>query len=118
MDNNKVYDFAAIGAGPFNIGLACLTQPIADLNGIFFEKQPDFNWHPGMLLQDTTLQVPFMADLVTLADPTSPFSFLNYLKEQGRIYSFYIRENFKMLRNEYNHYCQWAITKLPEIHFI
>jgi lysine N6-hydroxylase len=117
MDNNKVYDFAAIGAGPFNIGLACLTQSIADLNGIVLEKQSGFNWHPGMLLQDTTLQVPFMADLVTLADPTNPFSFLNYLKEQGRIYSFYIRENFKMLRNEYNHYCQWAITKLPEIRF-
>lgn len=117
MDNNKVYDFAAIGAGPFNIGLACLTQPVKDLNGIFLEKQAGFNWHPGMLLQDTTLQVPFLADLVTLADPTSPFSFLNYLKEQGRIYSFYIRENFKMLRNEYNHYCQWAITKLPALHF-
>lgn len=117
MDNNKVYDFAAIGAGPFNIGLACLTQPITDLNGIFLEKQSGFNWHPGMLLQDTTLQVPFLADLVTLSDPTSPFSFLNYLKEQGRIYSFYIRENFKMLRNEYNKYCQWAITKLPELHF-
>jgi lysine N6-hydroxylase len=117
MNNNPVYDFVAIGAGPFNIGLACLTQPIEDLNGIFLEKQAGFNWHPGMLLQDTTLQVPFMADLVTLADPTNPFSFLNYLKEQGRIYSFYIRENFKMLRNEYNHYCQWAVTKLPELHF-
>ena len=35
-----------------------------------------------------------MSDLVTLADPTSPYSFLNYLKEKGRLYSFYIRENF------------------------
>lgn len=117
MDNNKVYDFAAIGVGPFNLGLACLTQPLADLNGIFLDKRKDFNWHPGMLLQDTTLQVPFMADLVTLADPASPFSFLNYLKEQGRIYSFYIREHFKMQRTEYNQYCQWAITKLPNIWF-
>lgn len=117
MDNNKVYDFAAIGAGPFNIGLACLTQPIADLNGIFLEKGSHFNWHPGMLLQDTTLQVPFLADHVTLADPTSPYSFLNYMKETGRIYSFYIRENFKILRNEYNKYCQWTIEKLQQINF-
>jgi lysine N6-hydroxylase len=114
---NKVYDFAAIGAGPFNIGLACLTRPIADLNGIFVEKGRNFNWHPGMLLQDTTLQVPFLADHVTLADPTSPYSFLNYMKETGRIYSFYIRENFKILRNEYNKYCQWTIEKLKDIHF-
>ena len=115
--DQKIYDFAGIGVGPFNLGLACLAHPLRDLQGVFLDKRPEFNWHPGMLLQDTTLQVPFLADHVTLADPTSPFSFLNYLKEQGRIYSFYIRENFKMLRNEYNHYCRWAIDKLPEVHF-
>lgn len=112
-----IYDFAAIGAGPFNISLACMTQPITTLHGIFLDERPGFNWHPGMLLQDTTLQVPFMADLVTMADPTSPFSFLNYLKEEGRIYSFYIRENFKILRHEYNKYCQWAVQKLGNINW-
>lgn len=114
---NKTYDFIAVGVGPFNLGLACLTAPIENLDGLFFDKNESFNWHPGMLLQDTTLQIPFMADLVTLADPTSPFSFLNYIKEQGKMYSFYIRENFLLLRNEYNQYCQWAIKKLPNIFF-
>ncbi len=117
MKQNIVADFIAIGVGPFNLGLACLTDPIENLNGVFLDKKEGFNWHPGMLLQDTTLQVPFMADLVTLADPTNKFSFLNYIKEQGRMYSFYIRENFLLLRNEYNHYCQWAIEKLSNIHF-
>ncbi len=117
MNQNSIADFIAIGVGPFNLGLACLTEPIDNLNGIFLDKKEEFNWHPGMLLQDTTLQVPFMADLVTLADPTNPFSFLNYIKEQGRIYSFYIREKFLLLRNEYNQYCKWAIKKLPNIHF-
>ncbi|MGN7823287.1 lysine N(6)-hydroxylase/L-ornithine N(5)-oxygenase family protein [Chitinophaga sp. 22536] len=115
--DKKIYDFAAVGVGPFNLGLACLTHSIPDLDGIFLDKRPEFNWHPGMLMQDTTLQVPFLADHVTLADPTNPFSFLNYLKERGRIYAFYIREQFKMLRNEYNQYCQWAIRQLPEVHF-
>lgn len=114
---NITHDFIAIGVGPFNLGLACLTQPIENLNGVFFDKNESFNWHPGMLLQDTTLQIPFLADLVTLADPTSPFSFLNYSKEQGKMYSFYIRENFLLLRNEYNQYCQWAIKKLPNVFF-
>lgn len=113
----EVADFIAIGVGPFNLGLACLTAPIKDLNGVFLDKKEKFNWHPGMLLEDTTLQIPFMADLVTLADPTNEFSFLNYIKEQGRMYSFYIRENFLLLRNEYNKYCQWAIEKLPNINF-
>ncbi|MDE1205613.1 lysine N(6)-hydroxylase/L-ornithine N(5)-oxygenase family protein [Tenacibaculum larymnensis] len=114
---NNIVDFIAIGVGPFNLGLACLSEPIEGLNGVFLDKKDKFDWHPGMLLEDTTLQVPFMADLVTLADPTSPFSFLNYIKEQGRIYSFYIRENFLLLRNEYNHYCQWVISKLSNIYF-
>ncbi|WP_109300125.1 lysine N(6)-hydroxylase/L-ornithine N(5)-oxygenase family protein [Aquimarina sp. AU474] len=116
-NEEKIFDFIGVGVGPFNLGLACLTDPITELDGIFLDKKEKFNWHPGMLLQDTTLQIPFMADLVTLADPTSPFSFLNYIKEQGRIYSFYIRENFLLLRNEYNQYCQWAIRKLSNIYF-
>lgn len=115
--SNTILDFVAIGVGPMNLGLACLTESIAELDGVFLDKKEKFDWHPGMLLQDTTLQIPFMADLVTLADPTSPFSFLNYIKEQGRIYSFYIRENFLLLRNEYNHYCQWAIEKLKNVYF-
>ncbi len=117
MKKENIVDFVAIGVGPMNLGLACLTESIAELDGVFLDKKDKFNWHPGMMLQDTTLQIPFMADLVTLADPTNPFSFLNYIKEQGRIYSFYIRENFLVLRNEYNKYCQWAIQKLPNIHF-
>jgi lysine N6-hydroxylase len=114
---NQIADFIAIGVGPFNLGLACLTAPIEELNGVFLDKADSFDWHPGMMLQHTTLQIPFMADLVTLADPTNPFSFLNYSKEQGLLYSFYIRENFLLLRNEYNKYCQWAINKLSNVHF-
>lgn len=112
-----IYDFIAIGIGPFNLGLACLTAPIKKSNGLFFDKTETFNWHPGMLLQDTTLQIPFLADLVTLADPTSPYSFLNYLKEQNKIYSFYIREKMLLLRNEYNQYCQWVVNKLSNVFF-
>ncbi|GGU85491.1 monooxygenase [Streptomyces albospinus] len=111
------YDVVGIGLGPFNLGLACLTEPIDGLNGLFLDNKPAFDWHPGMMLDSSHLQVPFMADLVTLADPTSPFSFLNYLKESGRMYSFYIRENFYPLRAEFNDYCRWAAGKLDTIRF-
>ncbi|MFI1397641.1 lysine N(6)-hydroxylase/L-ornithine N(5)-oxygenase family protein [Streptomyces sp. NPDC020681] len=110
-------DFIGIGLGPFNLGLACLTEPIDELNGVFLESKPDFEWHSGMFLEGAHLQTPFMSDLVTLADPTSPYSFLNYLKESGRLYSFYIRENFYPLRTEYNDYCRWAAAKLSSIRF-
>ncbi|MEV6307542.1 SidA/IucD/PvdA family monooxygenase [Streptomyces sp. NPDC051840] len=111
------YDFIGIGLGPFNLGLACLTEHIDELNGVFLESKPDFEWHSGMFLEGAHLQTPFMSDLVTMADPTSPYSFLNYLKERGRLYSFYIRENFYPLRTEYNDYCRWAAAKLSSIRF-
>jgi lysine N6-hydroxylase len=113
----KTYDFVGIGLGPFNLGLACLTEPIAELDGVFLESKPDFEWHSGMFLEGAHLQTPFMSDLVTLADPTSPYSFLNYLKESGRLYSFYIRENFYPLRVEYDDYCRWAASKLSSVRF-
>ncbi|MDG9716699.1 lysine N(6)-hydroxylase/L-ornithine N(5)-oxygenase family protein [Streptomyces sp. DH24] len=114
---DKTYDFVGIGLGPFNLGLACLTDPIAELDGVFLESKPGFEWHAGMFLDGAHLQTPFMSDLVTLADPTSPYSFLNYLKEKGRLYSFYIRENFYPLRVEYDDYCRWAANKLTSIRF-
>ncbi|MDQ0991048.1 lysine N(6)-hydroxylase/L-ornithine N(5)-oxygenase family protein [Streptomyces sp. V3I7] len=113
----KTHDFVGIGLGPFNLGLACLTEPITELDGVFLESKPDFEWHSGMFLEGAHLQTPFLSDLVTLADPTSPYSFLNYLKERGRLYSFYIRENFYPLRVEYDAYCRWAAGRLSSVRF-
>ncbi|WP_037907838.1 lysine N(6)-hydroxylase/L-ornithine N(5)-oxygenase family protein [Actinacidiphila yeochonensis] len=110
-------DFVAIGLGPFNLGLACLTEPLPGLRGVFLERKPDFDWHSGMFLEGSTLQTPFLSDLVTLADPTSPFSFLNYLKQKGRLYPFYIRESFFPLREEFNDYCRWAAARLSSVRF-
>ncbi|MER5882655.1 SidA/IucD/PvdA family monooxygenase [Streptomyces sp. NPDC001941] len=117
MSTPRDLDFIGIGLGPFNLGLACLTEPVEELNGLFLESKPDFEWHSGMFLDGAHLQTPFMSDLVTLADPTSPYSFLNYLKEKGRLYSFYIRENFYPLRTEYNDYCRWAAARLGSVRF-
>lgn len=113
----RVYDFAGIGVGPFNLGLAALSEPVGGLDGVFLERRTSFDWHPGMMLEPAHLQVPFMADLVTLADPTSPYSFLNFLKQTGRLYRFYIRENFYPLRAEYNQYCQWVAGQLDSVRF-
>ena len=115
--STDVYDFIGIGAGPFNLGLACLTDPIDDLDGVFLEARDELAWHPGMLLDDATLQVPFLADLVTMADPSSRYSFLSYLKDTGNLYPFYIRESFYPLRREYDDYCRWAADRLDSVRF-
>ena len=62
-----------------------LSAPIDGLDGAFLEQRPEFDWHPGLMIEGATIQVPFLADLVSMADPTSPFSYLNFLKQRGRI---------------------------------
>jgi lysine N6-hydroxylase len=111
-----VLDLLGIGLGPFNLSLAALLDK-TDVNAKFFEQKAGFNWHKGMILPHTTLQVPFMADLVTLIDPTSPHSFLNYLHTQHRLLKFYFLEDFKIYRKEYNHYCQWVAGQLDSLVF-
>jgi len=117
MNSQQPYSLIGIGLGPFNLGLAALIEPVAGVNALFFDQSESFDWHPGLMLPNATLQVPFMADLVTLADPTSKYSFLNYCKQTGRLYPFYIRENFNILRKEYNCYCQWVAMQLSNCRF-
>ena len=115
--NKEIYDIIGVGIGPFNLSMACMTEPLSEMRTIFFDKKPKFDWHSGIMPEWSTLQIPFFADLVTFSDPTSKFSFLNYLKSKGLIYQYYIRENFFILRSEYNDYCQWAIEQLNNVHF-
>ncbi|GAA1492789.1 lysine N(6)-hydroxylase/L-ornithine N(5)-oxygenase family protein [Curtobacterium herbarum] len=112
---DHVHDVIGIGIGPFNLGLACLTAPLDDVDAVFLDAADGFAWHHGMMLDGATIQVPFLADLVTMADPTSPFSFLAWLKETGRLYPFYIREDFHPLRSEYDAYCRWAADRLDTL---
>ena len=111
------HDVVGVGLGPFNLGLAALLAPVTDVDAVFFEAKPEFSWHPGLLLDGTTLQVPFLADLVTLADPTSPYSFLNYLHCRSRLYRFYFYERFHVPRREYDAYCRWVAGQLPSCRF-
>jgi len=112
-----VHDVAGIGLGPFNLGLAALLDPVADIDAVFLESRPSFRWHPGLLVDGATLQVPHLADLVTLADPTSRHGFLNYLHEHGRLYRFYFAERTHPTRREYEHYCRWVADRLPSCRF-
>lgn len=117
MTNEAVYNVIGIGIGPFNLGLAALSNPIPELKTLFLDQRDGFDWHPGLMIDHVTLQTPFLCDCVSMADPTNPLSLLNYLKETGRLYKFFIREDFFIPRKEYNRYCQWVIEQLPQCRF-
>lgn len=110
-----IHDIVGIGIGPFGLGLAALSDPLPDVDGVFLDQRKEFRWHPGMMIEGATVQVPFLADLVTMADPTSRFSFLQFLKDSGRLYPFYIREPFYPLRAEFDEYCRWVAAQLDTL---
>ncbi|MBN6889104.1 putrescine N-hydroxylase [Cytobacillus horneckiae] len=117
LHSNKVYDFIGIGIGPFNLSLAALTDELTAVEGLFFEQEGQFVWHPGMLIEGTDLQTPFLADLVTFADPTSPYTFINYLHKHNRLYAFYFFNRFAIPRREYSDYCSWVSKQLDNCRF-
>ena len=114
-DSTHIHDILGVGIGPFGLGLAALSEPLDDVDAIFLDQRPEFRWHPGMMIEGSTIQVPFLADLVTMADPTSPYSFLNFLKDRRRLYPFYIRESFYPLRAEFDEYCRWVAAQLDTL---
>ena len=113
------FDVVGVGFGPSNLSLAIALEEHnraprvgRPLRAMFFEKRPSFAWHPGMLLDDATIQVSFLKDLVTLRNPTSDYSFVAYLHAQGRLVDFINHHTLYPLRIEYNDYFRWAAERL------
>lgn len=119
---DTIYDVLGIGFGPSNLALAvalhehgATAQAGAELRAAFLERQPTFGWHRGMLIDDATMQVSFLKDLVTMRDPTSGFTFLNYLREQGRLVDFLNQKTLFPLRIEFHDYFEWAAARVGHL---
>jgi len=111
-----MYDIIGVGIGPMNLGLSALSHP-TELKTAFFDERQQFSWHPGMMIRDTMMQTSFISDLVTLADPTSTFTYLNFLHSEGRLHAFYFYEKLLISRREYNAYLTWVTKQLSDLHF-
>ena len=110
-------DLIGVGVGPFNLSLAALLDGVGGVRARFFEARPRIAWHAGLLFDDATVQSPYLKDLVTLVDPTSPFSFLNYLRCERRLHRFIIAGYPNVLRKEFNAYFEWVARRLPTLTF-
>ncbi|MFD5746485.1 lysine N(6)-hydroxylase/L-ornithine N(5)-oxygenase family protein [Streptomyces sp. NPDC127033] len=121
-DAPQVHDLIGIGFGPSNVAMAiALTEHNAHIGGEepvtarFFEQQPSFGWHRGMLIDDATMQVSFLKDLVTLRNPASEFSFLCYLRSKNRLIDFINHKSLFPLRVEFHDYFEWAAAKVGDL---
>jgi L-ornithine N5-monooxygenase len=118
LDHQEV-ELLAIGAGPANLAFAVAVEELAppDLaaNTLLIEQHENVAWQRGMLLPWTQSQVSFLKDLVTLRNPRSKFSFVNYLHTVGRLNDFVNMASFLPFRLEISDYLQWVAESLSKV---
>ncbi|RZT15974.1 L-ornithine N5-oxygenase [Mycobacterium sp. BK558] len=115
--HHRVLDVVGVGFGPSNLALAVALHEHNQRAGVplsaeFVELKPEFGWHTGMLIPGATMQISFLKDLVTQRNPTSDFTFLNYLTERGRLTEFINYKTFFPTRLEFHDYLTWAAEKV------
>ncbi|MDA5283062.1 lysine N(6)-hydroxylase/L-ornithine N(5)-oxygenase family protein [Streptomyces sp. NPDC054904] len=106
-----------VGVGPANLSLASLLHSMPDVPNLFLDRKESFGWHDGQQIPGTTLQVSQFKDLVSLADPASPFSFLAYLHAKGRVYHFLNAQFDDVPRLEFRNYLAWASRRNENVVF-
>lgn len=103
------YDLIGIGFGPSNLALAIAAEELdSERTCLFFERSPRLRWHPGMLLEGSRMQISFLKDLVSLRNPASPYTFLQYTKAKNRLEQFVNLSEFRPTRLEYQDYLEWV----------
>ncbi|HEV2844773.1 MAG TPA: SidA/IucD/PvdA family monooxygenase, partial [Thermoanaerobaculia bacterium] len=119
-NQDGIYDVLGIGFGPANLALAVALEEEAenpegrDLRRLFLESKPNPVWHPGMLIEDSLIQISVLKDLATIRNPRSRYTFLNYLQAKGRLFEFLNLRDLFPTRIEFNDYLGWVAGELKD----
>jgi lysine N6-hydroxylase len=115
--SGEILDFIGVGIGPANLSLAALAEPLSSVRSRFYDRAPEFAWHPGLLLPESFIQTSYLKDLVTPVAPTSRYSFLSFLVEHKRFYPFLTASFPRVSRSEFGQYLAWVARSLPNLEF-
>lgn len=103
------HDVLGIGFGPANLSLAiALQEEGSSLDVRFLEAGSGPSWQSAMLLPGSDIQNHPVRDLVSLRNPRSRFSFINFLFENDRLLEHLNLPVEFPLRKEYAQYVRWA----------
>lgn len=103
------HDVIGIGYGPANIALAAaLEEEGYDLDVRFLESRDEATWQSSMMLDGSDIQNHPVRDLVSLRNPRSRYSFINFLFENGRLLEHLNLPLEFPLRKEYAQYVSWV----------
>lgn len=112
-------ELLAIGAGPSTLALAVAIEELAPAelatNTLVIEQHENVAWQRGMLLPWAQSQVSFLKDMVTLRNPRSQFTFVNYLHSIGRLDDFVNMSSFLPFRQEVSNYLSWVAQTLSSV---
>lgn len=108
----KHFDLIGVGIGPFNLSLASILDKSKNYDYKFFDSKKSFEWHSEIMFSDSDMQTSYLKDLVTPVDPTSPYSFLNYLVQNGLFHVFMNTGRQIVTRREFEMYFQWVTRQL------
>ncbi len=111
------YRCVGIGAGPANLSLAAMLHGDPETPNLVIDRKAEFSWHDDQLIPGAALQVSLFKDLVSLSDPTSPFSFMAYLHDRGRIYHYLNAQFDSVPREEFRNYLDWASSRIENVVF-
>lgn len=117
-EEREAYDVVGAGYGPAGIALAVAMEDAEEAGSrrqgwrsLFLEQAPDSSWQPNMLMPGTDIQHHFLRDFATPRNPRSRYTFPNYLKEKGRLFSFGLLGG-NAGRIEWNDYVRWVAEQV------
>jgi L-ornithine N5-oxygenase len=115
MPSGGVHDLIGVGFGPSNIALAIALEEMGpDIDHVFLERRESTFWQDGMLLDGSDIQNNPLRDLVTPRNPQSRYTFVNYLKQTGRLFDYLNLGLQYPLRKDYAHYVMWVAEHFRE----
>lgn len=115
MRADRIHDLIGVGFGPSNIALAITLEEIRpDIDYVFLERGDGGVWQEGMLLDRSDIQNNPLRDLVTPRNPQSAYTFVNYLKQTGRLLDYLNLGLEYPLRKDYARYVAWVAGHLRD----
>jgi L-ornithine N5-oxygenase len=116
VSEGQIFDVLGVGFGPSNLALAiALEEMETPLRHVFLEKSDTCVWQREMLLNGSDIQNNPLRDLVTPRNPKSHYTFVNYLKETGRLFEYLNLGLTYPLRKEYARYISWVASHFDAV---
>jgi L-ornithine N5-oxygenase len=116
--SSQPYDLICVGFGINSLALAAAIQENqSSLNVLFLEQNCEFSAKDVMDSSSKHMVTSFMYDLATMRNPTSEFTYLNYLQTHGnfdKFLGFSDEESPAPLRSDFCEYLSWVAGRCDD----